>query len=463
VRSIRPPSDPSEALLWRTRVRLAWVTLVMVATLVIVIGGVTAAVAITLMRDSIDRALDAAIADPITLHELFDREESWAYAGPLGVADTFVMIVDANGRVYESTTGAALSDLPDVAAIAAASSGTDRRSGRYGGTELRLLTTPYGPAQGRDESENGSEDDSEDGAVSAGGSATMLYLQAGHDLSLQQEFERQLLGAITVIGLIGLVGSVLVTLFITRRALAPIREAFATERRFVAVASHELRTPVSIIRASAEILERERLVEPDGQALVEDIVGETDRMGRLVGDLLALASAEAGAITIERVPLGLERWFEDIARRSASVAEARGTRLQATVEGGGTSVTVLADSERLDQLVLILVDNAIKHSPPGGAVRLGLVIERRRGLATLSVSDDGPGVDLERRELIFEPFERRAQRNRDDGGAGLGLAIARQLAIRHDAELDVHGDPGEGATFRLRLPLTGDAAGRPVA
>ena len=122
------------------------------------------------------------------------------------------------------------------------------------------------------------------------------FVQAGFVLTFHEQQESQLLWTIAIVSLAGLAGAALVTLLVTRRALVPIRAAFATERRFVAAASHELRTPVAIVRASAEILDREELVAADGQPFVADIMSETDRMGRLVGDLLALASAEAGAV-----------------------------------------------------------------------------------------------------------------------------------------------------------------------
>ncbi len=117
---LRPPHDPSEALLWRTRIRLSAITLLMVATLVIVVGVISALVATELMRESIDRALDAAVSDPLTLHELLDDESQSNYHGPLGEADTFVMLVDAEGNIYRSTTNATLPGVPDVAAIEAA-------------------------------------------------------------------------------------------------------------------------------------------------------------------------------------------------------------------------------------------------------------------------------------------------------------------------------------------------------
>ncbi len=438
---LRPPRDPAEALLWRTRIRLSVITLLTVATLVVLVGITTAVVATELMRQSVDRALDAAASDALTLHELLDSEHPSQYTGPLGVADTFVMIVDADGNTYRSTTNANLSGLPDLAAIKAARTGDDRRTASFGDTSVRLLTMPYSAAQGDDEGEDGAP------------AGRTLYLQAGHDLSLEDQLESQLLLAIGVIGLLGILGAMVVTLFVTRRALVPIREAFETERRFVATASHELRTPVSIIRASAEILEREGLVATDGEPLVDDIVGETDRMGRLVGDLMALASAQAGAIAMDLEPVRLDTYFEDIARRSASIADSRKVHFEAEADATVPSPWVRADRDRLDQLLLILVDNAFKHAPPDGHVRLHLGVDETHRTATISVADDGPGIRPEETDRIFEPFERLATKHGPSDGAGLGLAIARQLARRHDADLSVESPPGEGATFRLRLPL----------
>ena len=190
----------------------------------------------------------------------------------------------------------------------------------------------------------------------------------------------------------------------------------------------------------------------DGNALVADIIGETDRLGRLVSDLLALASAEAGAISLDPEAIDLETWFTDLARRAAVIAEAAGAGF-AVSQDRVSDLTVTADRDRLDQLVLILVDNAIKHSPPGGRVQISLMDRRRSGTAIIQVSDQGPGIPAEELERVFEPFVRVPGTRRTTGGTGLGLAIARQLAVRQGAELTVTSSPGAGATFSLSLPL----------
>ena len=434
------PVDPAEVLLRRTRIRFALLTLATVTTLVIVIGLTTAVTAITLMRESVDRALLLAAGDPLVLHELFDGEGDGSVRGVLGDADTFVILASADGALL-GASGARPEGLPDGAAIAAAERGRDLRDARFGDTDVRLLTMRVASATSEDrESE---EDDEESEAA-----APTRFLQAGMNMALQHRLERQLLMAIFVIGALGILGAMIVTLVVTQRALVPIREAFATERRFVAAASHELQTPVAIIRASAEILERERLVAGDGTALVADIIGETDRLGRLVSDLLALASAEAGAISLHPEAIDLETWFADLARRAAAIAEAGGAGI-AVSHDRVSGLTVTADRDRLDQLVLILVDNAIKHSPPGGQVRLSLLDQRRSGTAVIQVSDQGPGIPAEELERIFEPFVRVPGTRRTTGGAGLGLAIARQLAVRQGAELTVASSPGAWGHLQL--------------
>jgi signal transduction histidine kinase len=414
----------------------------MVTALVLLVGVTTAITAITLMRQSVDRALLLAVGDPLVLHQLFDGEtEGGAPQAVLGEADTFVLLASEGGEVI-AVSGARVEGLPDAAAIAASTAGRDVRDVRIGDTEIRLLTMRV--------ASQGAEDTAEEG-----GAATTRYLQAGMNLALQHRLQQQLLAAIAVIGALGILGAMIVTLFVTQRALAPIREAFATERRFVAAASHELQTPVSIIRASAEILQRERLVAGDGAAFVDDIIGETDRLGRLVADLLSLASAEAGALPLHPTRIDLGPWFLDLGRRAGAIAASRGIRLAVSPPGVVPGLFVTADADRLDQLVLILVDNAIKHSPPGGLVQLSLIDQRRGGSAVIQVADQGSGIPAAELERIFEPFVRVQGTRRSTGGAGLGLAIARQLAVRQGAQLNVASPPGQGAIFSLVLRLGG--------
>jgi signal transduction histidine kinase len=358
--------------------------------------------------------------------------------GELGSSDTFFLVLDDNGTVRVNPQNVSLAALPDESAIAAAmrSGSPDWRTVRIEGNNVRLLTQPVG-----------GEDD-----VSRG------VLQTGFVLQFQEEQTAQVVRTIVVATLVGLLGAALVTLFVTRRAMAPIREAFEAERRFVAAASHELRTPVAVVRASAEILQREDLVKPDGKPLVQDVVAESDRLGRLVGDLLALASAEAGQISIDPTHFDARSLVDAVVDRVSKLAQDRGVTVVAVHErGNGRPASVLnveADRERMLQLLTILIDNAIDHSPPNGVVR---VLARPgiggdHGRAVIEVLDQGPGVPLEERDRIFEPFAKVGGRRRSTGSTGLGLAIARILAERQDATLAVRDAPGGGACFSVSLP-----------
>lgn len=460
--------DPIESLVRRTRRRLAILTLALIATLLVLVGAATAVVAIRLQEDTVNQTLrDAAKAAIAALPTDQGESESSVLtpeAGedgtqsatlvtsatlvasvvaetddhePGGASDTFFLVLDANGAVVSRPTGVSLAGLPDKSAVAAAGAsavGEDLRDGTYAGRHLRLLTRRLA-GQGDDD------------AVIDG------YLQAGYLLAVHDRQEMELVWTIFAVGLVGLAGAAIVTLVITRRALGPIRAAFSTERRFVASASHELRTPVAVIRASAEILQREDLVEEAGQALVADVITEADRLSRLVGDLLGLASAEAGAMPVDRQVLDLVPVVAELGRRAGSMATSRGLTLETELPESPSRLSVLADSDRLTQLLLILLDNAYEHSPAGGLVRLAVARSRDpRAAADITVTDQGPGVPVAERERIFEPFARLGGSDRPGGGSGLGLAIARLLAVRHGASLWVDDAPGGGARFTLRLP-----------
>lgn len=352
-------------------------------------------------------------------------------------ADTFFLLLDPTGSVISNPQGLALGSLPDQSAATAALTGVDDwRTVSANGVRVRLLTQRVNDPQG----------------VAAG------ILQSGFVLTLQDQQTAQLLTTILIACLTGLAGAAFVTLLVTQRAMRPIRSAFDAERRFVASASHELRTPAAVVRASAEILQREDLVKPEGQKLVEDIISESDRLGRLVGDMLALASAEAGAISVERQPIELRGFVAELARRAESIAGERGVRIEVFQEGGGApadqELVVSADPDRMTQLLLIFIDNAIDHSPAGGTVRLFVrpVIEGGRAQVAVGVADQGPGVPREHRSRIFEPFARLQGRRRETGNTGLGLAIARILATRQEASLHVDDAIGGGAVFSVWLP-----------
>ncbi len=430
-RADRPPRtdrtpDATDRLLERTRWRLTLTTLALIALLVAVIGVATAVVGLRVLDGDVDRALDAFATAAVAR---LDGELPTAGEGEgtgsdeaRGSADTFVLVLDKQGKVVSNPSGVSYSGIPDAAAVqAAATSGKDVRDVDAGGVPIRLETLPV----------------EREGAV-------VGYVQAGIILTLHERQSAGLVLAILAIALIGLIGAALVALLVTGRALVPVRDTLAAQRRFVADASHELRTPATIIRSAAELLEREHLVVGDGVRFAEDIQAEADRLGRLVDDLLTLASTDAGVLRVERQPIDLAEVAGDTVRRAASMVEERRVRLAFEAPG---PARIEGDRDRIVQLILILLDNASAHSPEGGTVTVSVGRSGRQ--VVLSVSDQGPGVPEAERERVFEPFHRLGGERRSTGGTGLGLAIARRLAESHAARIQVREAPGGGARFEV--------------
>jgi signal transduction histidine kinase len=227
------------------------------------------------------------------------------------------------------------------------------------------------------------------------------------------------------------------------RALVPIRDSLRRQREFAADASHELRTPLTVIRASVADLRRNsaRPVGEVGNA-IEDVEAEVQHLTRLVDDLLLLARSDSGALELRRERVDLADVTGEALQSLRAAAEARGVTLRLDA----APLTATGDPDRLRQLVAILVDNAIRHSPAGGAVSIAV---RPDGGALLVVDDDGPGLRPEDLPHVFDRFWRAP--NAPSEGTGLGLAIAAWIAEHHGGAIAVE-NRGGGARFTVRLP-----------
>ncbi|MEO3826995.1 ATP-binding protein [Actinomadura sp. B10D3] len=227
-------------------------------------------------------------------------------------------------------------------------------------------------------------------------------------------------------------------------------------RRFVADASHELRTPLTAIRGFAEFYRQGAARSPaELDRLIGRIEETASRMGLLVEDLLLLARLDRQR-PIERRPVDL------LAVAADSVQEARVLAPERTIDlsvEGGLAYQVLGDEPRLRQVLGNLLGNAIAHTPEGTPVEVRLSPGTLRGspAAVVAVADEGPGLSPEQAERVFERFYRADDaRSRDHGGAGLGLAIVAALVAAHEGTVEADSAPGEGATFRVVLPLSDD-------
>jgi signal transduction histidine kinase len=258
---------------------------------------------------------------------------------------------------------------------------------------------------------------------------------------------RRLLVVLAGGGFVGLVLGAIGGYWIAGLALRPIKASVDAQRTFVADASHELRTPLSLIRANAEIIKRHPSEPPD-RAAVDDIIKETDRLSYLVGQMLTLARSDSQRVTMEKEPVLIGRLAEELTGSMRLLADERGIALAVS---GDMSAIVSGDEQRLGELVIILLDNAIKYSDPGGTITVSVANVGK--MVRLQVVDTGRGIEPEALAHVFERFYRvdRA-RSREMGGTGLGLAIGKWIVDAHDGRIDIASKPGEGTTVTVELP-----------
>jgi heavy metal sensor kinase len=232
--------------------------------------------------------------------------------------------------------------------------------------------------------------------------------------------------------------------------LERLQRGVEQERRFVSDASHELRTPLAVMRSEIDVSLSAPDLTPDAREVLESAREETERMAKIVGDLLTLARLDEGELPMRREPVDLT----ELAARVVSTMRPLADRAEVSLElAGGSGVVVDADPARIAEVVSNLVDNAVKYSGAGGSVR---VITRRSGSSgELEVGDTGPGISAESLPHVFDRFFRAdPSRSRDAGGSGLGLAICREIAEAHGGRVWATSEPGAGSGFFVALPLT---------
>lgn len=233
--------------------------------------------------------------------------------------------------------------------------------------------------------------------------------------------------------------------------IARLEKAFQQSNRFSADASHELRTPLSILRGELETLARKPDASPDVRETIGSALEETDRLTKITENLLALSRLEAGDTQLEKTRVDLAELVTTTTEQMRLLAEDKKISLRCeTCE----HVSVHGSRARLKQVVVNLVDNAIKYTPEGGEVRA--MVRKDKGKAILEVIDSGVGIPAEALPQIFERFYRVDKaRTRKLGGTGLGLSIVRSICKAHDGEVTAESTEGNGSKFRVELPLAG--------
>jgi signal transduction histidine kinase len=353
------------------------------------------------------------------------REDDSPFGRPLfggPGSGTLSIVVGPDGEIVGNAPPES-NGLPfDAGFEAAMDGGTDVRTSTVNGTPSRILSAPIDVEGER------------------------YVIQVAQDRSAEERALATLLLVLTVGGLVVLAVAALFGFAYAGRALVPIRESLRRQREFAADASHELRTPLTVVRSSVEHLRRhpERAIGEVGTA-IEDIEAEVTHLTTLVDDLLLLARTDSGAVELRRERVDLAETAAEAVQGLRSGADSRGIQLQLDA----APVSVDGDSQRLRQLVAILVDNALRHTPTGGAVNVAV----RTSPPAITVEDDGPGIREQDLPHLFDRFWRSP--DAPAGGTGLGLAIARWIVEHHGGQIRASNRiDRRGARFEVTLPAS---------
>lgn len=341
------------------------------------------------------------------------------------LAAVFVLPLDSQGRLLSAAGQAAPPFSPDEAAAAnALRAGSDLRTVTLGGVSTRLLTYRV-----------------------RGGNGIAL-LQLGRTLSGYDWILDQMLLGIVMLGLLTTVALGGGAWWLAGRSLHPLEDSWHRQRTFIANAGHELKAPLTLLRASAEVLLRRTSPEDlKSRELLGNVLAESDHMTRLVEELLLLSRLDTRQVDLDYQPIDTADLLRELSRQFGLLAARQGVEF--TTDG---EVELTADRMRIRQVLLIVLDNALRHTQPGGSIRLS--VHREAHLARFVVTDTGSGIAPEHLPHVFDRFY-RAESSRAGAtvGTGLGLSIARALIQAHQGRIKLTSELGVGTRVEIDLPV----------
>ncbi|MDO4991041.1 MAG: HAMP domain-containing sensor histidine kinase [Eubacteriales bacterium] len=278
--------------------------------------------------------------------------------------------------------------------------------------------------------------------TACGGETMLVFLNCQRELATFRDFLYASIG----ISLVGTLAVFLLLLLFSGRIVRPIAESYEKQKRFITDAGHELKTPITIIRADADVLESEL----DGEnEWIADIRRQTSRLAELTSDLIYLSKMEEENPALQMQDFSLSELVDETAQSFQSLALAKDRRFSASVAPG---LQVSGDEKALGKLVSILLDNAMKYSPENGTV--DLTLERAGRNARLIVKNSTPPMEKGNADRLFERFTREDRsRNSESGGFGLGLAIAKAVTEAHGGTIHAESEDGVSLTVTAELPL----------
>ena len=358
-----------------------------------------------------------------TDHDLQEYEDylEEAYEGEL--SSIFVMPLNAEGELLFNPNPYPLQMSPNKEALEdAVNKGFDLRTARMSdGTPVRLLTYPFPEGSAYD------------------------FIQVGKSTGDQFRVLNQFLGGLLVIGSFFIVVLGVASWWMAGRSLRTSQKAWDNQQQFIANASHELRTPLTLIRASAEVALRHAQRDSEKENLMNDIITECDHMTGLVEDMLLLTRLDTQKLEIELSDISLSNLLGDIDHQFEPIMQERELHWQV----GSNVEYVYANESRLRQVILILLDNAMRHTAPGGSV--SIESQSNMNKVEIVVSDSGSGIPPEALPHIFDRFYQVENARAEHGSSGLGLSIAKSLIDAQGGEIHVESEPGKGTSVHIQL------------
>jgi signal transduction histidine kinase len=345
------------------------------------------------------------------------------YDGELAAIFTFRL--DAGGALLPNSISNSYGLAPDINAVQAAlTNDLDLRTVRLADdTQVRLLTY-YIPS-----------------------GDPIVFIQAGRSLADQQQILTQLLAGLMALGILSAILIAANSYWLAGRSILPAQQAWEKQQAFVANASHELRTPLTLIRASAEVALRKTPIEDNRHELLGDILNESDQMARLINDLLMLSRLDTESLTLTHEEISPVELFEEICRQFSRLTEGHGVSLKI----GQAQGKAWGDAVRFRQVLLILMDNALRYTPSGGTICLEAHPQGNQMVFT--VTDTGTGIAAEHLAHVFDRFYMADHsRSTENQGSGLGLSIAWSLMKAQNGSIAVESQVGQGTQVILRLP-----------
>ena len=276
-------------------------------------------------------------------------------------------------------------------------------------------------------------------------------LQLGKPIEDQLKILNQFLEGLLIIGSASILILGFGSWWLAGRMLTSAQKAWDSQQQFIANASHELRAPLTLIRAGSDAALRKSTKNSKTRSLLSDVVSEVDHMNHLVEDLLLMSRLDIGQLKMVNEVLLLNELAGEIQRQYQPIMAEKSIKFSVQVE----KIKLLGDKVRLRQVILILLDNALRHTPKGGIILLG--IKKQDNHAAISVSDSGEGISRKHLAHVFERFYQVESDRRDgNSGSGLGLSIAKSIVEMHGGKISMQSEMNKGTTVLCIFPLSGN-------